>query len=126
SSHRPARCWRFRRVGLGEGRNDCVDETRVAAEGWRNAPLPSARLLDALGSGVNNRPECRVYRPMELLQVTPTSRSIAVMPALQISEAVRRIQPSATIAAAQKAKALKATGVTVYEFTLGEPDFTTP
>lgn len=48
------------------------------------------------------------------------------MPALQISEAVRRIQPSATIAAAQKAKALKATGVTVYEFTLGEPDFTTP
>ena len=48
------------------------------------------------------------------------------MPAVQISEAVRRIQPSATIAAAQKAKALKATGVTVYEFTLGEPDFTTP
>ena len=48
------------------------------------------------------------------------------MPSVQISEAVRRIQPSATIAAAQKAKALKATGVTVYEFTLGEPDFTTP
>lgn len=48
------------------------------------------------------------------------------MPAVQISDAVRRIQPSATIAAAQKAKALKATGVTVYEFTLGEPDFTTP
>ncbi|HEX6987747.1 MAG TPA: pyridoxal phosphate-dependent aminotransferase, partial [Planctomycetaceae bacterium] len=48
------------------------------------------------------------------------------MPAVQISEAVRRIKPSATIAAAQKAKALKATGVTVYDFTLGEPDFNTP
>lgn len=48
------------------------------------------------------------------------------MPAVQISDAVRRIKPSATIAAAQKAKALKATGVTVYDFTLGEPDFNTP
>ncbi len=48
------------------------------------------------------------------------------MPAVQISEAVRRIKPSATIAAAQTAKALKATGVTVYNFTLGEPDFNTP
>ena len=48
------------------------------------------------------------------------------MPVVQISEAVRRIKPSATIAAAGKAKALKATGVTVYDFTLGEPDFTTP
>lgn len=48
------------------------------------------------------------------------------MPKVQISNAVRGIAPSATIAAAQKAKALKATGVTVYEFTLGEPDFTTP
>ncbi len=48
------------------------------------------------------------------------------MPAVRISDAVRRIKPSATIAAAQKAKALKATGVTVYDFTLGEPDFNTP
>lgn len=48
------------------------------------------------------------------------------MPTVQISQAVRRIKPSATIAAAQKAKALKATGVTVYDFTLGEPDFNTP
>ena len=48
------------------------------------------------------------------------------MPAVDISEAVRRIKPSATIAAAGKAKALKATGVTVYDFTLGEPDFNTP
>lgn len=45
---------------------------------------------------------------------------------MQLSETVQRIKPSATIAAAAKAKELKSTGVTVYEFTLGEPDFTTP
>lgn len=48
------------------------------------------------------------------------------MPALRLSPTVRSLAPSATIAAAQKAKALKAEGKTVYEFTLGEPDFTTP
>ena len=45
---------------------------------------------------------------------------------MQLSNVVQRLQPSATIAAAAKAKALKSTGVTVYEFTLGEPDFVTP
>ena len=43
-----------------------------------------------------------------------------------LSETVRKLKPPATIAAAVKAKALKATGVNVHEFTLGEPDFTTP
>ena len=45
---------------------------------------------------------------------------------MQLSPLLDRIQPSATIAAAAKAKALKSTGVTVYDFTLGEPDFNTP
>ncbi len=45
---------------------------------------------------------------------------------MHLSEAVKSLKPSATIAAATKAKELKASGVTVYEFTLGEPDFTTP
>ncbi|MCA8997810.1 MAG: pyridoxal phosphate-dependent aminotransferase [Planctomycetaceae bacterium] len=45
---------------------------------------------------------------------------------MRISEIVKNLKPSATIAAAAKAKELKATGVTVYEFTLGEPDFNTP
>lgn len=44
----------------------------------------------------------------------------------RFSSAVQTLQPSATIAAAAKAKALKASGVTVYDFTLGEPDFNTP
>jgi aspartate aminotransferase len=45
---------------------------------------------------------------------------------MQLSETVQKIKPSATIAAAAKAKELKSTGVNVYEFTLGEPDFVTP
>ena len=45
---------------------------------------------------------------------------------MQLSPVVQRLQPSATIAAAAKARELKSTGVNVYEFTLGEPDFNTP
>jgi len=45
---------------------------------------------------------------------------------MNLSPAVRSLKPSATIAAAAKAKALKSQGVTVYDFTLGEPDFHTP
>jgi len=45
---------------------------------------------------------------------------------MQLSPAVSSLKPSATIAAAAKAKALKAQGVKVYDFTLGEPDFNTP
>jgi aspartate aminotransferase len=45
---------------------------------------------------------------------------------MQLSPAVSSLKPSATIAAAAKAKALKSKGVTVYDFTLGEPDFNTP
>jgi aspartate aminotransferase len=45
---------------------------------------------------------------------------------MNLSPAVRSLKPSATIAAAARAKALKSQGVTVYDFTLGEPDFNTP
>lgn len=48
------------------------------------------------------------------------------MPAVRFSPAVQTLKPSATIAAAAKAKALKSQGVKVYDFTLGEPDFNTP
>ncbi|MCR9198885.1 MAG: pyridoxal phosphate-dependent aminotransferase [Planctomycetaceae bacterium] len=42
------------------------------------------------------------------------------------SHLVNQLKPSATIAAAGKARELRAQGVNVLEFTLGEPDFTTP
>ena len=45
---------------------------------------------------------------------------------MNLSPAVRSLKPSATIAAAARAKALKAQGLIVYDFTLGEPDFNTP
>src|SRR5258708_11793149 len=45
---------------------------------------------------------------------------------MTLSPAVSSLKPSATIAAAAKAKALKSQGITVYDFTLGEPDFNTP
>ncbi|REJ91901.1 MAG: aminotransferase class I/II-fold pyridoxal phosphate-dependent enzyme, partial [Planctomycetota bacterium] len=45
---------------------------------------------------------------------------------MRLSPTVQTLKPSATIAAAAKAKELAAQGVNVYEFTLGEPDFITP
>ena len=43
-----------------------------------------------------------------------------------ISRIVQALEPSATLAMAGKAKELKAAGKTVYDFSVGEPDFTTP
>ncbi|MBL9125180.1 MAG: pyridoxal phosphate-dependent aminotransferase [Planctomycetaceae bacterium] len=45
---------------------------------------------------------------------------------LEVSEIVAALEPSATMAMAAKAKALKAAGKTVHDFSLGEPDFNTP
>lgn len=44
----------------------------------------------------------------------------------RISQRASQIEPSATIAAAARAKQLKSQGIHVFDFTLGEPDFTTP
>lgn len=46
--------------------------------------------------------------------------------AVTISQIVQAMQPSATMAMAAKAKERKAAGKTVYDFSLGEPDFNTP
>ena len=45
---------------------------------------------------------------------------------LPISAMASRIQPSATLAAGAKAKEMKARGIHVFDFSLGEPDFDTP
>jgi aspartate aminotransferase len=45
---------------------------------------------------------------------------------LSISKMAAAVQPSATLAAGAKAKQLKAEGIQVYDFSLGEPDFPTP
>jgi aspartate aminotransferase len=43
-----------------------------------------------------------------------------------ISRLIQALEPSATLAMAAKAKELQAAGRTVYDFSVGEPDFTTP
>lgn len=43
-----------------------------------------------------------------------------------ISNVVRGLEPSATLAMSAKAKDIKAQGKTVYDLSVGEPDFTTP
>src|SRR5436190_13955669 len=45
---------------------------------------------------------------------------------IPISKMASAVQPSATLAAGAKARQLKAEGVKVFDFSLGEPDFTTP
>jgi aspartate aminotransferase len=45
---------------------------------------------------------------------------------IRISKLAESVKPSATLAAGAKAKALKATGVSVFDFSLGEPDYDTP
>src|SRR5262249_44024237 len=45
---------------------------------------------------------------------------------LAISKMAAAVQPSATLAAGAKARQLKAEGVHVFDFSLGEPDFLTP
>src|SRR5581483_10554328 len=45
---------------------------------------------------------------------------------ISISKMAAAVQPSATLAAGAKARQLKAEGVHVFDFSLGEPDFPTP
>jgi aspartate aminotransferase len=45
---------------------------------------------------------------------------------IPISKMAAAVQPSATLAAGAKARQLKAEGVHIFDFSLGEPDFTTP
>src|SRR3954467_127120 len=43
-----------------------------------------------------------------------------------ISKMAAAVQPSATLAAGAKARQLRAEGINVFDFSLGEPDFLTP
>jgi aspartate aminotransferase len=45
---------------------------------------------------------------------------------LRVSKLAASVLPSATLAAGAKARQLKASGIKVYDFSLGEPDFPTP
>jgi aspartate aminotransferase len=43
-----------------------------------------------------------------------------------VSERAKRIKPSATLAIDSRAKSMKASGIDVISFGVGEPDFDTP
>ena len=45
---------------------------------------------------------------------------------LRVSKLAASVVPSATLAAGAKARQMKAAGIKVYDFSLGEPDFPTP
>src|SRR5438128_9656780 len=45
---------------------------------------------------------------------------------ITVSKMAAAVQPSATLAAGAKARQLKAQGIHVFDFSLGEPDFPTP
>ena len=45
---------------------------------------------------------------------------------IRTSKLADTVKPSATLAAGAKAKQMKAAGVNVFDFSLGEPDFDTP
>jgi aspartate aminotransferase len=45
---------------------------------------------------------------------------------IRISKLADSVKPSATLAAGAKAKQMKASGINVFDFSLGEPDFDTP
>jgi aspartate aminotransferase len=80
----------------------------------------SPEWLDSLPVGQNNRFVDKVAG------LSDTISLLCETAVMKFSVPVQNLKPSATIAAAAKAKALKSQGVTVYDFTLGEPDFNTP
>src|SRR5207253_10426684 len=53
-------------------------------------------------------------------------RASGVAAMIPISKMASAVQPSATMAAAAKAKQMKAEGIKIFDFSLGEPDYATP
>src|SRR5688572_13445125 len=57
---------------------------------------------------------------------TPRSNGVTSSAMIRTSKLAESVKPSATLAAGAKAKQLKAAGIDVADFSLGEPDFDTP
>ncbi len=72
-----------------------------------------------------NDPAARLFdvedgRPLSIRSGSATRNMLTV------SQLAGSVLPSATLAAGAKARQMKANGIKVYDFSLGEPDFTTP
>lgn len=56
----------------------------------------------------------------------PPSSSAHPRPPLELAKRMQSLQPSATLAMAARASAMKADGIDVIDLSVGEPDFPTP
>lgn len=63
---------------------------------------------------------------MREARLHPSPNGVTSSEMIRTSKLAESVKPSATLAAGAKAKALKAAGVDVSDFSLGEPDFDTP
>jgi aspartate aminotransferase len=90
-------------------------------------------IVDSAARGVKLLAESSLDNPVRLGSDWPTAarsrfgfpRGSCPMP-LEISRTLQALEPSATLAMAAKAKQRLAAGQTVYDFSVGEPDFNTP
>src|SRR5262249_56888814 len=60
------------------------------------------------------------------MSIVPSHSTRATGSMIRISTLASSVQPSATLAAGAKARQMKAAGIKVFDFSLGEPDFPTP
>src|SRR5262249_5048072 len=60
------------------------------------------------------------------ISIVPSHSTRATGSMIRISSLPSSVQPAATLAAGANARQMKAAGIKVYDFSLGEPDFPTP
>src|SRR5262249_52887513 len=83
-------------------------------------PGPGSRHYDSYSASAGLGRRGTLHTPRTEQTMTQGTQPIS------LSKMAREVQPSATLAAGAKAKQLKAEGIAVFDFSLGEPDFTTP
>src|SRR5437899_998758 len=110
------------RRASGKGNNAAAHGLTAASGRWLVPWLPNGSL------GTRSAP-CTAQGCAGEYNTTPTRLmdSSARSPLMiTISKMAGAVQPSATLAAGAKARQMRAEGVQVYDFSLGEPDFPTP
>src|SRR3954449_4159038 len=89
---------------------------------WRNRTNRTER-ADERGSVVYVLSVLFLLHPSSAT-MSHVTRGTAAM--IGISKMASQVQPSATLAAGAKARQLRAEGINVFDYSLGEPDFNTP
>jgi aspartate aminotransferase len=128
----PSRLAPWRSFGAKRPRKSRLLGSEGRASGLRQTCLPESTSDDAeqrqnaaAGHLEANPGSTMIVALKVRLWAHSSARGAFVMPPA-ISRIVEALEPSATLAMAAKAKQLKSAGKTVYDFSVGEPDFTTP